>query len=440
MRDPPVHVGANFGVMGTVGVVVNMIFFLVDIISDCILAYVLWCQAESDKLDSEPITWFIITLCIIIIPMVVINIISLVWYYQNKQCLGDYCVLHKMTSSEIVVRIIMHLVLLGQLIRYMDIIKYGTKMKSETRLVQMGEDGESVLRKSPKGEVYAVLHMVMSRDTAMLDMIHSFIQDAPQLVFQIFLIYRSPEILTGSNEFTTVTTAVQSWKIFLGVMSISWSLVSYQDELRRTVPDKDPLSCYGTTICLIWRAAMVASRVIAIGSFTAIYPVNTETADHHTTFNSIHMREDGTVYIPFTIISLCVLLAHWIIMTVWIRVQDTNFCSNDDGTKNPVLELLYNCIMGVVHIFSYINVKDTPSRRRMAFFYIFCLVENTIMISVWCVEMEPQYTDVWFRAIIVFMVEILWVLGICCIAGYYAFLHPDKENIRNRRNHASWRQ
>lgn len=33
----------------------------------------------------------------------------------------------------------------------------------------------------------------------MLDMMHSFLQDAPQLVFQIFLLYRSPEIITGTD-------------------------------------------------------------------------------------------------------------------------------------------------------------------------------------------------------------------------------------------------
>lgn len=44
--------------------------------------------------------------------------------------------------------------------------------------------------------------------------------------------------------------------------------------------------------------------------------------------------------------------------------------------------------MGVVHVFSYINVKDTPSRRRMTFFYAFCLIENTVMISIWCVEVR----------------------------------------------------
>ncbi|KAK3874445.1 hypothetical protein Pcinc_020609 [Petrolisthes cinctipes] len=428
-EPPPVPLRASYGLMGAAGVFINMIFFIINIVSDCVLAYVLWQQAEFAPETHELLTWFIIALSIIIIPTILTNILSLVWYYENKQCLADTCVLQKMTKWQTAVRIIMHLLLLGQIIRYVDIVRYGTKMKRQTRRVETGEYGSSVLRRSPKGELYAALQRVMSRDTAMLDMIHSFLQDAPQLVFQIFLLYHSHSPgINISNEFTSITTTVQVWKVVLGVLGISWSVVWYQDELRRVVSDWDqPLNCCGITTCVIWRVAMVSSRIIAIGSFTAIHPVDDVHADHHTIF-TIYMREDGTVYIPFTIISTCVLLAHWLIMTAWIHAQGTNFCSRDDNTKRPVLELLYNCVMGVVHIFSYINIKEAPSRRRMAFYYILCLVESTTMISVWCVEMESQYTGVWFRATIVFSVEMLWLLSMCCIVGYYAFLHPDKDN------------
>ena len=74
-------------------------------------------------------------------------------------------------------------------------------------------------------------------------------------------------------------------------------------------------------------------------------------------------------------------------------MQGTNFCAADEeGHSRPLLEFLYNCVMGLVHVFSYMNLKDSPSRRRMAFFYTFCLIENTAMISVWCVEVRYKRT------------------------------------------------
>lgn len=55
-----------------------------------------------------------------------------------------------------------------------------------------------------------------------------------------------------------------------------------------------------------------------------------------------------------------------------------------------------------------------------------------------CRQMEP-HLSVWFRAVMVFSVEVLWLVGICCLIGYYAFLHPDRENLGSSRNQASWR-
>ena len=64
--------------------------------------------------------------------------------------------------------------------------------------------------------------------------------------------------------------AVQLWKILVAVFSMSWSMVSYQDELRRGIVNKDQLSCGGIITCLIWRATLILARIITIASFAAI--------------------------------------------------------------------------------------------------------------------------------------------------------------------------
>ncbi|XP_064081082.1 XK-related protein 6-like isoform X3 [Macrobrachium nipponense] len=448
LNQPPPHIEASFGFMGAIGVIINIVFFIMDIISDGMLAFVLFRQAENatqEKIKAMTMTWFIITICIIIIPMVILNIFSLLWYWQNKVCLGDYCVLHKMSTSQVIMRVFIHIILLGPLIRYIDIIRYGVKMQQEVKEVEMGESG-AILRRTPKGEVHAVLQMnnkhplgsdllvqVISRDTSMLDMMHSFLQDAPQLIFQIYLLYRSPEIITGSDSMDSLTIAVQVWKVFLGVMAISWSLVSYQDELRRSIP-KEKLSCGATIVCLFWRATMIASRVTAIATFASIYQKD----DDSTALFSLPKRNnEGEVIVSFPLITVIALVLHWLLMTAWIHAQSTNFCASEQGARRPVLELFYNFVMGAVHIFCYINLKDTPSRRRMVFFYTLTLIENSAMITVWYIIMEVRYSP-WFQITMIFSTEVLWVLGICSVIGYYAFLHPDKDNLGSSRNQASW--
>ena len=67
--------------------------------------------------------------------------------------------------------------------------------------------------------------------------------------------------------------------------------------------------------------------------------------------------------------------------------QKSNFCSRPgDGAPRAALELLYSAVMGWVHIFCFVNHKETPARRRMAFYYALTFVENTVLMSVWYVK------------------------------------------------------
>lgn len=43
----------------------------------------------------------------------------------------------------------------------------------------------------------------------MLDMMHSFLQDAPQLIFQVFLLYRRPELITGTLQESPYSESLQ---------------------------------------------------------------------------------------------------------------------------------------------------------------------------------------------------------------------------------------
>lgn len=101
----------------------------------------------------------------------------------------------------------------------------------------------------------------MSRDTAMLDMIHSFLQDAPQLVFQIFLLYRSPEIITGSNEFTSVSEFSSHISFFY--IYILLKIMNINGECSREAPQSPcsvsscPCRCSMWSVYSMWHVAVV---------------------------------------------------------------------------------------------------------------------------------------------------------------------------------------
>lgn len=57
-------------------------------------------------------------------------------------------------------------------------------------------------------------------------------------------------------------------------------------------------------------------------------------------------------------------------MTFWIVVQKTTFC------PNKLEETLYNVVMGFVHCFCYINLREGHTRYRLMLFYTLMISQN----------------------------------------------------------------
>uniref|UniRef100_A0A673LHI1 XK-related protein n=1 Tax=Sinocyclocheilus rhinocerous TaxID=307959 RepID=A0A673LHI1_9TELE len=65
---------------------------------------------------------------------------------------------------------------------------------------------------------------------------------------------------------------------------------------------------------------------------------------------------------------------HWLIMAFWQVSQQTDICINRGSWQ------LFNFVLGAMHIFLFLNVKDGPSRYRMTGFYLLMLLENTFLL------------------------------------------------------------
>ena len=46
-------------------------------------------------------------------------------------------------------------------------------------------------------------------------------------------------------------------------------------------------------------------------------------------------------------------------------------------------ELCFAITLGAIYIFSFFNAKDEPTRWKYVFYYTFCLLENSALITVW---------------------------------------------------------
>jgi len=427
--NAPVHTGLVMESISAVGILASVVMFVVDVVTDVLLAVTLHNRAvmEGDSIDGRNLrSWFTMTIVIIVVPMVIINITSLLWYVQTKQCLGQYSVLHRAGWGRRLLVGAMHLLLLGPLMRYLDQLYFKNQMDRQMRTIPVTAGGTLLRRLTPMGERHAIMHMVVSRDSSMLSMLHSFLQDAPQLILQIFLLYRMPVVLMEDGT-TSYTVTMQVVKITVGLLSLAFSLVSYQQELRRGLLDKPSLGAGASAVCVVWRCGMGGARVAALGSFAAIvkHGIASDRGPEGTGWSGWEGSEGPHDPFTFPVMAGALVAAHWLVMAIWVHYQKSNFCGRpSDGMPRPALEMLYSAVMGWVHVFCFVNHRDTPARDRMACYYTLMLAENTVLIAVWYTQVVTV-SALWFRVAVVAAVEGCYLLGLSCMALYYGFLHPS---------------
>ena len=152
---------------------------------------------------------------------------------------------------------------------------------------------------------------------------------------------------------------------------------------------------------IIWRLAMVASRIVTLVLFASVYKS----------------------WI------LLVIGLHWIAMTVWIRCQKPTFSSD-----NRVLKFMFPVVTGFIYVFCFFNVKAGFTRKRLIFFYVLTLLENIALMGAWY-PYRHEYGVVFVAALV--MVVGGYFVGIVALVLYYQCYHPslEKQGICIRTSH-----
>ncbi|XP_049723037.1 XK-related protein 6 [Elephas maximus indicus] len=257
---------------------------------------------------------------------------------------------------------VIHLLQMGQVWRYIRTMYLGI---------------QSQRRKEHQRRFYWAM-MYEYADVNMLRLLETFLESAPQLVLQLYIM-----IQKNSAETLPCVSSVTS------LMSLAWVLASYHKLLRDSRDDKKSMSYRGALIHFFWRLFTISSRVISFALFASIFQL----------------------YFGIFVV------VHWCAMAFWIIHGGTDFC------MSKWEEILFNMVVGIVYIFCWFNVKEGRTRYRMFAYYTIVLTENAALTFLWYFYRNPETTDS-YAVPALCCVFISFVAGIALMLLYYGVLHP----------------
>ncbi|XP_053631187.2 uncharacterized protein [Cherax quadricarinatus] len=335
--DGRVMVLPSFTILDATFMVVSMVTFMVDVATDINLV-VRYFLAGS-------ILWAGLTLVLVLLPAVIVMVLSMRWHIVDE---------HPTTKCYWVA----HVCLWGIMHRY--VIMFETGLKA---------------RRTQEMAVFDDLFRQQS-DVCMLRMFESFMESAPQLVLQLYIMmcYSDYSVWTALTAFTSM-------------LSLGWSIAAYTKAMRNTRLDKHKMSISGLVLQTVWRVGMIAARVGALALLATVL--------------------DGWF--------LLIMGFHVAAMFVWVVSQKTGF------SLTKWEECVFNFIMAVTYCFCFFNLREGPSRWRMLTFYMVVVAENIVFVLIYYLLTHHKP---WVRYTALALVFGGLTLGLSCMVLYYRFFHP----------------
>ncbi|XP_033621456.1 XK-related protein 5 [Fukomys damarensis] len=223
---------------------------------------------------------------------------------------------------------------------------------------------------------------LQAADLAGLRLLEGLLQSAPHLLLLTYV-----TLASGFTDAVPGVSALLSWS------SLSWALVSYTCVLDVMRPSHRAVPWAALLCQQLWRMGMLGARVLSLALFCRAYHIWV-------------LVVGGT---------------HWLGMTFWLVAQQSDIVYSTCHWR------LFTLLVGAVYILCYLNFWDSPSRDRMACFYLVMLLENTLLLL-----LATDFTQgaSWAGLCTVAGVLAGFLTGSVSLVIYYSLLHPESANIR----------
>lgn len=316
--------------------------------------------------------WASLTLAFVIISVVIIEIVSANWYLEDEK--GYKKEILKKHGLEIKKwHYLCHFILCGTLLRCCQIFK---TVRLIRRIKGQTSDDKERYR----------LYIAQLQDASTLGVLEAFMEEAPQVALQIYILLRRGSVDLGSFEDLIVVLSIpKSLALF------ALHLVIYARYLRDGDEESPQMSwcSFSSLLYFVWRLFMLTSRILALALF----------ASHFTRF-------------VFVVAGI-----HFILSYALLWRQN---CEYFEGA--PIKQKLFRCAIAYVHMFCFFPLEGKNTRKWGYPYYIVTFIENSAIVLLW--NFVASY-NLKFRITMLTAEWTTFAIGIASLVLFYRCFHPS---------------
>ena len=247
------------------------------------------------------------------------------------------------------------------------------------------------------------------RDVSFLRLIESFLESAPQLLLQLYIV-----VLEDIPD--PVRKGVTAVAVIISMISLALAVADYisagKDILHYDPPPdktrKPRLSWSAYFIIIFWQLAMVISRGLSISLFASEY---------------------GNFVFIFGGVHYCVML-------YWLYSQDSHLFKSklrdySSSGRRVCDNYGMEFIAAAFNLFFLFRLQEGSSLLFNTAYYTLFFFENILMISLWYVHIDYGL-NLWYQEAAPVTVVMTFVLGLALLLLYYTRFQPQYRGSEER--------
>uniref|UniRef100_T1IQS7 XK-related protein n=1 Tax=Strigamia maritima TaxID=126957 RepID=T1IQS7_STRMM len=211
----------------------------------------------------------------------------------------------------------------------------------------------------PDPERYYAFRAYFDKTTGFLKLIESFVESAPQLVLQIFILVTQAGIQDIETGHSSNNTDVNS------TLNISTGSITEQASNSTELQEVEDINDHREAI----QVMVIVGTSFSLGLSQAVFTHG----------------DNGLLLTVITVAAfvsslpilwfLLVIFIRWSVMSTWLLA--TNFYQ-----KNVPHHSVY-FVYGLFYLFSFVKIKDNHSGRKYIFYYAYEVIEVSILVVMW---------------------------------------------------------